>query len=178
MKRMILAGAAALGIGGCAIGDTTIVQPAPVARAAISPADAEGINAAIQAVYAVISGPAGSPRDWNAMRAMFTPGAKLQAITAKGLWGGTVEDYIAKSGPTLTQSGFTERELARRVEVYGNLAHAWSSYAGTSADGKINVRGINSFQLVRQPDGRWLVNSILWQPESPALPLPADMERE
>ena len=38
--------------------------------------------------------------------------------------GGTVEDYIAKSGELLTKSGFTERELARRVEIYGDLAHA------------------------------------------------------
>ena len=108
------------------------------------------------------------------MRTLFTPEARLTAIGAKGARGGTVEDYIAKSGPMLTTSGFTERELARRVEIYGDLAHAWSSYEGTGNGGKLKVRGINSFQLVRQ-NGRWLVQSILWQAESPARPLPADM---
>ena len=163
----------------CALSACTMDRGrAPLASAsAIAPADRAAIEAAITSVYAVISGPAGAPRDWNAMRAMFTPGARLTAITPKGLTGGTVEEYIAKSGPLLTQSGFVEQELARRVEVYGSLAQVWSSYRGASADGKIDVRGINSFQLVRQSDGRWLVHSILWQPETPALPLPQDMEK-
>ena len=144
-------------------------QPAS-ARAV--PDERQAIGAAIDAVYAVISGPAGKARDWARMRTLFTPEARLTAIGAKGPVGGTVEDYIAKSGPLLTKSGFTERELARRVEIYGNLAHAWSSYEGTGD--KIRVRGINSFQLVKR-DGRWLVQSILWQAENAATPLPADM---
>ena len=142
--------------------------PAPVSRQA----EEQAIGAALDAVYAVISGPAGKPRDWARMRTLFAPEARLTAIGSKGASGGTVEDYIAKSGPLLTQAGFTERELARRVEIYGNLAHAWSSYEGTGD--KIRVRGINSFQLVKQ-NGRWLVQSILWQAENAATPLPADM---
>ena len=132
----------------------------------------KAIGAAIDAVYAVISGPVGQKRDWARMRTLFTPEARLTAIGSKGAVGGTVDDYIAKSGELLTKSGFTERELARRIEVFGDLAHAWSSYEGTGTN--IKVRGINSFQLVRR-DGRWLVQSILWQAESPARPLPADM---
>ena len=122
----------------------------------------------------MISGPAGQARDWAKMRTLFTPDARLTSIGANGPRGGTVDDYITKSGPLLTKSGFTERELARRVEIYGDLAHAWSSYEGTGDGGKMKVRGINSFQLVRQ-NGRWLVQSIFWQHENPARPLPADM---
>lgn len=147
---------------------------APPATRTVAPADETAIGAALDAVYGVISGPAGQARDWARMRTLFTPEARLTAIGANGARGGTVEDYITKSGPTLTTSGFTERELARRVEIYGDLAHAWSSYEGTGNGGKLKVRGINSFQLVRQ-NGRWLVQSILWQAESPARPLPADM---
>ena len=135
-----------------------------------------GVERSIDAVYRVISGPPGKARDWDAMRAMFTPDARLYEITSKGLRGGSVEDYIRESGPSLTSSGFTERELNRRTEIYGDLAHAWSSYEGASADGKIKVRGVNSFQLVRQPDGEWKVFSILWQPEGAELPLPKDLE--
>jgi hypothetical protein len=131
---------------------------------------------AVDAVYAVISGPAGQKRDWARMKTLFTPGARLHAIGPRGLSGGSVDDYIARSGPLLEKVGFTEKELARRIEVYGALAQVWSSYHGTSSDGSVNVRGINSFQLVRQSDGRWLVHSILWQAEQPGLPLPADME--
>ena len=139
---------------------------------------AEAIDTALNAVYAAISGPVGQDRDWDAMRALFTPDARLTAITPRGLMGGTVEDYIGRSGPVLVQSGFTERQLDRRLEVYGDLAHAWSSYEGhfTGTDGKpASVRGINSFQLVRQADGRWLVQSIFWQAETPDNPLPDDL---
>ncbi len=149
----------------------------PVAAPAAPPsraADESAIGAALDAVYGVISGPAGQARDWARMRTLFTPEARLTAIGANGPRGGTVDDYIIRSGPMLTKSGFTERELTRRVEVHGDLAHAWSSYEGTGDGGKLKVRGVNSVQLVRQ-NGRWLVQSILWQHESPARPLPADM---
>jgi hypothetical protein len=147
---------------------------APSAKAMISAADEAAIGAALDGVYSVISGPAGQARDWTRMRTLFTSDARLTAIGAKGIQGGTVDDYIAKSGPSLIRIGFTERELARRVEIFGDLAHAWSSYEGTGDGGKLKVRGINSIQLVRQND-RWLVQSIFWQHEGPARPLPADM---
>lgn len=134
------------------------------------------IIAAIADVYAVISGPAGQKRDFARMKTLFTPDARLYAVGQRGLQGGSLDNYIEKSGPFLEKVGFTEKELTRRIEIYGNVAQVWSSYAGTSTDGSVNVRGINSFQLARQPDGRWLVHSILWQAENPALPLPRDME--
>ena len=162
---------------GCAAAQP--VTPTAVARIAPAPADVAAVEAALADVYAVISGPVGQDRDFARMRTLFTPDARLTAITPKGLSGGTVEDYITRSGKFLVSGGFTERALVNRVEIYGDLAHAWSSYEGTftGPDGKPGkVRGINSFQLVRQTDGRWLVQSIFWQAESPAHPLPADMD--
>ncbi|MCM8557380.1 YybH family protein [Sphingomicrobium sediminis] len=137
------------------------------------------IEQVITDVYAVISGPIGQERDFDAMRAMFTEDARLQMIAPdNSVRGGTVEDYIASSGPFLVQNGFTESALVNRIEVHGDLAQAWSSYSGTfTQNGEPrSLRGINSFQLVRQADGRWLVHSILWQHEGPGRPLPADME--
>ncbi len=171
IKRLVISiGALAL------VASPVMAKPvAPSAAKAVARQDAAAIAAALNGVYAVISGPPGQMRDWARMRTLFTSDARLTAITAKGLMSGTVDEYITKSGPQLIKYGFTERELARRVEIYGDLAHAWSSYEGTGDGGKIKVRGINSFQLVRQ-SGKWLVQSIFWQAESPALPLPADMK--
>ena len=143
--------------------------------------DERAVNAALERVYAAISGGVGEERDWDAMRALFTPEARLTAISAKGLRGGTVEEYIESSGPFLVKNGFVERQLASRIEIYGDLAHAWSSYQAdfTREDGAPGqTRGINSFQLVRQPGGRWLVQSIFWQAEAPERPLPHDMTGE
>ena len=137
-------------------------------------ADLAGIDAAIRGVYDVISGPPGQKRDFDRMRSLFAPGATLKAIGPKGLHGGSLEDYIARDKDILEREGFTERELGRRLEVWGGLATAWSSYDGRTASGSFHERGINSFQLVKI-DGKWLVASILWQEETPDNPLPANL---
>ena len=141
---------------------------------AANPADLAGIDGAVRGVYEVISGPPRQKRDFDRMRSMFAPGATMKAIGPKGLRGGTVEDYIARNSAILEKEGFTERELGRRVEIWGGLATAWSAYDGRTASGSFHERGINSFQLVKV-DGKWLVASILWQEATPENPLPADL---
>jgi hypothetical protein len=144
------------------------------ARSTASAVDLAGIDATIHDVYAVISGPAGQARDFARMRSLFASNALLRVITPNGIRGGTLDEYITRSGPVLEREGFTEHELGRRVEVYGNLATVWSSYDGRTASGSFHERGINSFQLVKV-DGKWLVASILWQEEGKQFPLPRDM---
>jgi hypothetical protein len=139
-----------------------------------SVADRAAIGRTISGVYDVISGPAGRKRDFDRMRSLFAPGATLKAIGPKGLRGGTLEDYISRNRDVLEREGFTERELGRRVEIWGDLATAWSAYDGRTANGGFHERGINSFQLVKI-DGKWLVASILWQEETPDHPLPGDI---
>jgi len=136
--------------------------------------DIAGIDAAIRGVYEVISGPPGQKRDFDRMRSLFAPGATLKATGPKGVRGGSLEDYISRNKDVLEQKGFTERELGRRLEVWGGLATAWSAYDGRTADGSFHERGINSFQLVKI-DGKWLVASILWQEATPNNPLPANL---
>jgi hypothetical protein len=142
-----------------------------------SSADLAGIDQAIQGVYDVISGPPGQKRDWDKMRTFFAPGATMKVIGPKGLHGGSVEDYIARDRDILEKDGFFEHELGRRLEVWGGLATAWSSYDGHTADGSFHERGINSFELVKI-DGKWLVASILWQEATPDVSLPDDLEEQ
>ena len=156
-------------IGALALAAAAAAQP--------NAADLAGIDAAIRGVYEVISGPPGQKRDFDRMRTLFAPGATLKAIGPKGLRGGTVEDYISRNAEVLEKDGFTERELGRRVELWGGLATAWSAYDGRTASGSFHERGINSFQLVKV-DGKWLVASILWQEETPDNPLPKDLVRK
>ena len=137
-------------------------------------AEFAAIDGTIRGVYEVISGPPGQKRDFDRMRALFVPGATLKAIGPKGVRGGSLDDYIMRNAAILEKEGFTERELGRRVELWGNLATAWSSYDGRTANGSFHERGINSIQLVKA-DGKWLVASILWQEETPENPLPAEL---
>jgi hypothetical protein len=151
-----------------------LLLAAAAAAPRVPASDLAGIDAAIRGVYEVISGPPGQKRDFDRMRSLFAPGATMKAIGPKGLHGGSVEDYINRNKDILEKMGFTERELARRTEVWGGLATAWSAYDGRTADGSFHERGINSFQLVKI-DGKWLVASILWQEEMPDNPLPRDL---
>lgn len=136
------------------------------------PRDVGSLDAIMRAVYDVISSPAGQRRDWDRMRSLFTANARLMPLGPRGLRSGGVEDYIAASGPLLERDGFIEREIARKVEQYGDIAHVFSTYeARRTANGPVFLRGINSFQLVRH-QGRWWVVSIMWQAETPQLPIP------
>jgi hypothetical protein len=144
------------------------------------PADVESIDAIIAALYHVISGPAGEKRNWNRMRTLFLPEAKMVA-TGTGANGEivkrvmTVEDYITRNGPLLEKNGFFETEIYRKQEVFGRIAHCFSTYAAkrTVADAEPFMRGINSIQLYN--DGqRWWILSIFWQAENKELQLPKE----
>lgn len=154
-----------------------LVLSAAVAATHPTKADLTAIDAAVRGVYEVISGPPGQKRDFDRMRSLFASGATLKATGPNGLRGGSLEDYISRNAAILEKDGFTEREIGRRVEIWGGLATAWSSYDGRTADGSFHERGINSFQLVKI-DGKWLVASILWQEETRDNPLPADLARK
>lgn len=149
--------------------------PAPPAA---RPADVASIDAIITAVYDVISGPKGQPRDWNRMRSLFIPGARLVPTGKKRDGSGfgsrvlSVEDYITGSSKALEDLGFREKEIARRTERYGNIAQAFSTYESYRGDETAPFqRGINSIQLWN--DGsRWWIVTIFWEGERPDNPIP------
>jgi hypothetical protein len=154
-----------------------VPHPVVLSVPAAKPEDVGSIDAIIAALYGVISGPAGQARDWNRMRSIFIPGGRLMP-TAVRPDGSVVtrlmevNDYIATSGPMLERVGFTEREIARRVEQFGHIAHVFSTYEGRTETDATALRGINSIQLLN--DGtRWWVVSVYWEAERPDNPLPA-----
>ena len=143
------------------------------------PADVGSLDSIMKAVYAVISGDAANPRDWDRFRSFFYKGARLipSGKNAKtGIVGARVltpDEYIAQAEPYFAKEGFYETEKARRVEMYGNIAHVFSTYESRHAAGDKTpfMRGINSFQLLN--DGkRWWVMTIYWQGETPETPIP------
>lgn len=149
-----------------------VATPLPAAN----PADVESVDAIIAALYDVISGPVGQKRDWNRMRSLFVPGARLMPVGPRQSGGVVmrlmeVNDYIATSGPFLEANGFREREVARKIDQFGHIAHVFSTYEGrTETDGTV-LTGINSIQLMN--DGtRWWVVAIFWEHARPDNPVP------
>jgi hypothetical protein len=145
---------------------------------AANPADVASLDSTIAAVYDVISGPAGKKRDWDRMRSLFIPGARLIPTGPRpgGVYGSrvlTLDEYIERSSGFFEKEGFYEREATRVTEQFGQIAHAFSTYESRHApdDAKPFQRGINSIQLMN--DGkRWWVVTIFWQGEDEKSPLP------
>jgi hypothetical protein len=145
---------------------------------ASGPEDAASMEAILGALYDVISGPAGQPRDWDRMRSLFVPGARLiptvyRPDSTPGLRMWDVEQYISLVGPRLEASGFFEKEVARRVERFGGVVHVFSTYESRRAAGDATpiARGINSIQL--WCDGtRWWIVTVYWEAERPGNPIP------
>src|SRR5262249_9669384 len=140
--------------------------------------DVNSIDSVISAIYDVISGPATQKRNWDRMRSLFIPGARLipTGRTPEGAYRSrvlTVEDFINQSNPFLEKQGFFEREISRRSEMFGQIVHVFSTYESRHAteDAKPFQRGINSIQLMN--DGtRWWIVTIFWQGEDAKNPLP------
>ena len=143
-----------------------------------NPADVASVDSIIAAVYDVISGPASKKRDWDRMRSLFVPGARLIPTGPRpaGGYGSrvlTVNEYIERAGPFFDKEGFYESEVARQTEQFGQIVHAFSTYESrhTPDNAKPFARGINSIQLMN--DGtRWWVVTIFWQGEDDKTPLP------
>lgn len=149
-------------------------SPTPAAN----PADVASIDAIITSLYDVISGQAGKKRNWDRFRSLFMSGARLIPTNARQAGGYasrvlTVEDYISRVEPFFAAEGFFEKETARRIENFGQIAHVFSTYDSRHSpeDAKPFQRGINSIQLMN--DGtRWWIVTIFWQGEDAKNPLP------
>lgn len=183
---LLLATATVLTMTANAQTPTPTPPPAPVSSPSVPAADPKDVatmDAIVAAVYNVISGPAGQKRNWDRFRSLFVPGARLiptgrrpsGEVAARVL---TPDDYIQRSSALLEQNGFFEREISRRLEKYGNVAHIFSTYESRHKleDEKPFARGINSIQLMN--DGkRWWIVTIFWQNEDEKNPLPAEYLR-
>ena len=147
---------------------------------AARPGDVGSMDAILAALYDVISGTAGQKRDWERMRSLFAPGARLiptgrrqDGSSVMLVW--TVDQYITAAGSQLEKEGFFEREIGRHVDRYGDIVQVFSSYDSrhTKEDEKPFARGINSIQM-RYDGSRWWIVTVFWEGESPANPIPAE----
>ena len=141
------------------------------------------LDALLREFYAAISGPAG-PRDWWRERAIFHPSARLMrtGVDERGrpwIRVMSVDDYIADTMPFFAANDFYEIEVARRVDRFGNVAHARSVYeARRSPDSpELLKRGVNSIQLFHDGD-RWWIVSVLWDNEREGVEVPAEWRAE
>ena len=140
--------------------------------------DLAAIGAAIDEMYDMISGPPG-PRDWSRQAKAFHPDARQirtwidergrPAMKMMGL-----ADYARDTTPFFAENPFYEIEIERRIDLFGNMAHAWSVYeARTSpSDQDVERRGINSIQLFKDAEAGWRIVAMIWDNEREGVKVP------
>ena len=140
--------------------------------------DCSDVGAVIDALYASLSGPAG-PRAWALAAQVFHPQSRQArtGVDAEGRpWMKLMDQaaYRADTEPFFAANGFYEVETARRIEVFGNMAHVWSVYEARTRpdDPEPERRGINSIQLFRDGDGNWSVVHMIWDNERDGVRVP------
>jgi hypothetical protein len=164
-------------LSGLLVAALAIGAPALLAQSASSAAclPTANLDQLITAIDDAVSGPA--DKDRTCLRDVLLPEARLIPVSKHS--DGTIaprilslEEYInavRKRGSEV----FYERQIKVKSEIYGPIAHLWSTYEVRPApDGKAEIRGINSIQAVF--DGaRWRVIEITWHAETPEDPVPA-----
>ena len=130
--------------------------------------DRKEISAAVDEMYAMISGPKG-PRDWSRQANCFHPDAR-QIRTSIDEHGRPVmkimslDDYSHDTTPYFAENDFYEIEIGRRIDLFGNIAHVWSAYEARRSpeDEEPERQGVNSIQLFRDADKGWRIISMIW----------------
>lgn len=138
--------------------------------------DSATIESLVAAIYDSVSG---NRPHWDRLQSLlhrdarFIPPAKdgNPAIAI------TFEQYKERSLKAMeslpSDQGFFEREIARKIETFGKVAHVWSTYESRRKPDDVMpfTRGINSFQFIRDQN-RWWVLTILWDAERADTPIP------
>lgn len=134
----------------------------------------------IKTLYGVISGEKGEARDWELFKYLFRSEAKLIPSGSNKEGKTTIrymtpQDYINSSGDFLINSGFYEKEIARTVHKFGNIAQVFTTYEAFNHQNRSKpfMTGINSIQMIYM-EGRWWIVNIFWQQASKKHPIPKE----
>jgi hypothetical protein len=128
--------------------------------------DEPSIARALEQLYAVISFEEGDEPNWQGLRTIFSPHARITRITPEGTDHMDRDGFLAMTRSLLELGAYTsfyEFELERNVERFGGMAQVWSAYEtrrNREAQAPLG-RGVNSIQLIRDGEA-WRVLGLLW----------------
>lgn len=139
----------------------------------------QSLDTTLETLYAVISGEKGEKRDWELFKYLFAEDARLipSGKNQEGVYGFstmTPAGYVERAGAYLEENGFFEKEISRKVDRYGNIVQAFSTYESyhSESDAEPFARGINSIQLWYDGN-RWWIMTVYWEAETPGNPIPS-----
>ena len=133
------------------------------------------IQALITELYSIVSGPIGHQRDWKREAELFMPYAHMirTSVDENGDSQATVicaADYPENFEKIMAGRAFFEVEVQNIIEVFGNIAHAFSTYEAWRDEERTDFikRGINSIQFYND-SGTWRIVNMIWDDERPGL---------
>jgi hypothetical protein len=140
--------------------------------------DREAIDLLTADLYASISFRPGETPDLERLASLFLlPGLLINnngeepVVWDVAAFSETYREQIAAGAV----HSFMEEEITDRTELFGNVAHRFSTYQARIRGGKTDavLQGINSLQFLKT-GGSWRVASILWNDEAEGRPIPEE----
>jgi hypothetical protein len=137
--------------------------------------DEDAIKKAVADAYQIISFKQGQTLNYDSIRTSFIPQAQLMNFRTDSLQVLTLDQFIIVYKDFVKSAGITsfyEKEVFGKTDQFGKIAQRISTYASyINTMDSVGERGVNSFQLVKTPNG-WRVSSIIWDVERPSQPVP------
>ena len=120
--------------------------------------DVKSIETICHAYLDVLSGSAGSPRNWNKFRYLCLPNVQFTqagSVEEADVDQNSLEDYIEQNGGWYDNTDLEENQLSISIEKFGNMAMAFQTYESVWDDNQGDAGteiGINSFMLAYNND--------------------------
>ena len=129
------------------------------------------IDGAAWELYSALSHSKDVPFNADRLKALFYP----PAIVTRNIYGApatqTVDGLLSYlTAATNAADGIAYKEISHRTELYGSIAHRFSTFECRTPN---LVRGIAAIQFLKIP-GRWLIAGMLWASEPDGFPIPAE----
>lgn len=79
----------------------------------------------------------------------------------------SLDEYARDATQFFAANAVFEVETDRRIDLFGNIAHAWSAYEACTSprDAEPERRGVNLIQLFRHPELGWRIVRMIWDNE-------------
>lgn len=138
--------------------------------------DVVSIQNLMNAYYESISGPIGQPREFDRLRNLFHPNARLiysywnDDYSYNSLLIMTLDEMINKLDYTV-EKGFHEQEISNKMNSFSSIIQVFSTYKFWTQDDSISGMGITSYELQYDGDRYWIV-SMLWTAENEKYKVP------
>lgn len=138
--------------------------------------DSNSLQNIIDSYYNCISGPIGEVRDFERLKSLFHPQARLiysywdEDINDAKLMIFTPDEFIPKLD-YLDKKGFYEYEVSNKIHSFGSVHQVFSTYEFRTEDKSISGRGITSYEVFFDGTRYWIM-SMFWTMENDKYQIP------